>query len=131
MQALALLAAALMGSAPAPPAVVRAWSRALNANDNEAAAALFAPHARVVQPGVDVRLTPQLAVAFNASLPCGGKITRVQRHGNRVVATFLLTERPKHRCDAPGVKAAALFVVENGSIVLWKQVPVPSDKPTA
>jgi hypothetical protein len=54
---------------------VRAWSRALNANDNEAAAALFAPRARVVQPGVDVRLTPQLAVAFNASLPCGGRIT--------------------------------------------------------
>src|SRR4051812_20278587 len=116
---------------PSPPAIVRRWSAALNANDNEAAAALFARRARVVQPGVDVRLTPKLAVAFNASLPCGGKITRLQRHGNRVVATFLLTERPEHRCDAPGVQAAASFVIRNGLIVLWRQVPVPTDKPTA
>jgi hypothetical protein len=110
---------------PAPPAIIRQWSRALNANDNEAAAALFARGARVVQPGVDVRLTPRLAVAFNASLPCGGTITRLQRSRNRVVATFLLGERPKHRCDAPGQKAAALFVVRNGLIVLWQQVAVP------
>ena|SRR5690242_12715180 len=110
---------------PSPPAIVRRWSEALNANDNEAAAALFARGARVVQPGVDVKLTPQLAVAFNASLPCAGKITRMQRNGNRVVATFLLGERPKHRCDAPGQKAAALFVIRNGLIVLWKQVAVP------
>src|SRR3954447_22176481 len=116
---------------PSPPAIVRRWSQALNSNDNQAAAELFARRARVVQPGVDVRLTPQLAVAFNASLPCAGKITRIQRHGNRVVATFVLGERPRHRCDAPGVKAAALFVVKNGLIVLWQQVPVPADTPTA
>jgi hypothetical protein len=112
---------------PPPPAIVRQWSRALNANDNEAAAALFARGARVVQPGVDVRLTPQLAVAFNASLPCAGKITRMQRQRNRVVATFVLGERPRHRCDAPGQKAAALFVIRKGLIVLWAQVPVPPE----
>jgi hypothetical protein len=117
---------------PPPPAIVRRWSAALNANDNEAAAALFARGARVVQPGVDVRLTPQLAVAFNAALPCGGKIVAMQRHGDRVVATFLLRERPQHRCDGPGQKAAALFVVRSGLIVLWRQVPVPQPKkPTA
>src|SRR5438067_12884260 len=110
---------------PTPPAIVRAWSRALDANDNKAAAALFAHGARVVQPAVDVRLTPALAVAFNTSLPCGGRITHMRRHGSRIVATFVLTERPKHRCDAPGQKAAALFVVKNGLIVLWRQVPVP------
>ena len=50
-----------------PAEVVRAWSRALNANDNEHAARLFGRNARVVQPGVDVRLnTHRLAVAFNA-----------------------------------------------------------------
>jgi hypothetical protein len=43
---------------PPPVAIVRAWSQALNTNDNEAAAELFAPGARVVQPGVDARLTP-------------------------------------------------------------------------
>ena len=113
---------------PSPPAIVRRWNAALNANDNRAAAALFARGARVLQSGVDVRLTPQLAVAFNAGLPCGGKIVRLQRNRNRVVATFVLTERPRHRCDAPGVLAAALFVVQKGRIVLWEQVAVPPTK---
>ena len=50
--------------------------------------------------------------------------------GNRATATFVLGERPKHHCDGPGTKAAALFVVRNGKIVLWQQVAVPK-KPTA
>jgi hypothetical protein len=117
---------------PPPAAVVRAWSRSLNANDNEAAGELFAPGARVVQPGVDVRVTPELAVEFNASLPCGGKIVSLTRRGNRVTAVFLLTERPRHRCDAPGQKAAAVFTVSRGLIVRWEQIPVPPPKkPTA
>src|SRR4051812_1415849 len=116
---------------PSPPAIVRRWSQALNSNDNQAAAELFARRARVVQPGVDVRLTPRLAVAFNASLPCGGRVTRLQRKSDHVTATFLLTERPGHKCDAPGQKAAALFVVRRGLIVRWQQVPVPAGTPTA
>ena len=130
----AVLAMAAAGTAQAtatPAAVVRAWSRALNTNDNERAARLFARNARVVQPGVDVRLnTHALAVAFNAALPCAGRIVEIRVSGNRATATFVLGERPKHRCDAPGVKAAALFVVRRGKIVLWQQVPVP-EKPTA
>jgi hypothetical protein len=110
---------------PSPPAIVRAWSRDLNTNDNRAAAALFARGARVIQPGVDVRLTAKLALAFNESLPCGGRITRIQRKGDRVTATFLLIERPRHKCDAPGQKAAAVFVVQRGLIVSWQQVAVP------
>jgi len=113
-----------------PAAVARAWSKALNANDNVAAAKLFAPNAHVVQPGVDgVLRTRALAVLFNASLPCAGHITNVTVRGNRAVATFVLGERPKHRCDAPGVKAAALFVVRNGRITLWQQVAVPKPSP--
>ena len=108
---------------PSPPAIVRAWSKALNANDNKAAAALFAPGAELIQ-GVDVRLTPQLALAWNQSLPCGGKIIGLTRSGNRVRATFLLKERPNHRCDGPGQKAAAVFIVRKGKIVFWEQVPV-------
>ena len=134
----AVLAVAAAGPAGAgavqkPAAVVRAWSHALNANKNAAAARLFAPGAHVVQPGVDVRLiSNELAVAFNDALPCAGRITRMDVTGNRVVATFVLGERPQHRCDAPGIKAAALFVIQNGKIVLWQQVPVPKDKrPTA
>jgi len=113
-------------SAATPAQVVRAWSRALNANDNEHAARLFAIGARVVQPGVDVRLTTHaLAVGFNNALPCAGRVVSVVVSGNRATATFVLGRRPKHRCDAPGVKAAAVFVVRNGKIVRWQQVPVP------
>ena len=119
-------------AAPKPAQVVRAWSAALNANDNEAAARLFATNARVLQPGVAVRLaTHALAVGFNDALPCAGTITRLQVSGNQVTATFLLGERPKHTCDAPGQKAAALFVVMNGKIVLWQQVAVPAPPPSA
>jgi len=113
---------------PSPPAIVRQWSAALNRNDDAAAALLFAPGARVVQPGVDVRLTPDLALAFNESLPCAGKIVHLSVNGNRVVAVFVLGERPKHRCDGPGEKAAALFVVRDGKITLWEQIPVPKGK---
>jgi len=135
--ALAGAAATLVVAGPAaaagkPPDVVRAWSAALNANDNERAARLFALNARVVQPGIDVPLTShKLAVAFNDSLPCAGKIIAIAVTGNRATATFVLAQRPKHKCDAPGVKAAALFVVRAGKIVRWQQVAVPDGKPTA
>ena len=106
-------------AAATPAQVVRAWSHALNANDNEHAGRLFAPNARVVQPGVDVRLNSHaLAVAFNNALPCAGKIVKLRVTGNRAIAT------------APGQKAAALFVIRSGKIVLWKQIPVP-EEPTA
>jgi limonene-1,2-epoxide hydrolase len=124
-------AAGTAQAAATPAQVVRAWSRALNANHNVVAARLFAPNARIVQPGVDVRLDSRtLAVAFNESLPCAGKIVEMKVRGNRATAVFVLGERPKHRCDAPGVKAAAVFVVRDGKIVLWQQIPVP-EKPTA
>jgi limonene-1,2-epoxide hydrolase len=121
--------------AASPEAVARAWSKALNANHNVAAARLFALNARVVQPGVDAVLTTRaLAIAFNASLPCAGRVVAVTVSGSAAVATFVLGERPKHHCDAPGIKAAALFVVRRGKIVLWQQVAVPkpnAGKPTA
>jgi len=126
----AVLVAAAVGSAQAsaaPADVVRAWSHALNANDNERAARLFAPNARVIQPGVDVRLnTHRLAVAFNDALPCAGRIVDIRVRGDHATATFVLGMRPKHRCDGLGQRAAALFVVHAGKIVRWQQVPVPA-----
>jgi limonene-1,2-epoxide hydrolase len=115
---------------PSPPAIVRAWSAALNRNDNAAAAKLFAPNAHIIQGPLDGRLTtPQLALAFNSSLPCAGKIIRLTIKGNQAVATFVLGHRPKHTCTAAhGEKAAALFVVRNGKIVLWEEVAVPAAK---
>lgn len=130
---LALAAAGTAQAAATPAEVVHAWSKALNANHNVAAADLFAHNARVLQPGVDVRLNSHaLAVAFNASLPCAGRIIAVAVKGDRATATFVLGERPKHRCDAPGAKAAAVFTVRNGKIVQWQQIPVPPPSgPTA
>lgn len=130
---LALAAAGTTQAAATPAQLVRAWSKALNANRNVAAANLFAHNARVIQPGVDVQLSSHaLAVAFNASLPCAGRIVAITVKGNRATATFVLGERPKHRCDAPGAKAAAAFTVRNGKIIRWQQVAVPAPSgPTA
>ena len=138
MQRLAALGAALAVAAacsgaalattdtPSPAAVVRAWSKALNANDNEAAGRLFARNARIVQGTLDARIPTQaLAAMFNNTLPCAGRVVAMQVKGDTVVATFVLGHRPKHKCDAPGQKAAALFVVKKGKITLWAQVAVP------
>jgi len=113
--------------APSPTVVVRAWSKALDANDNAAAGRLFAKNAHIIQPPVvdGLLATSALATAFNDSLPCAGRIVRMAMKGDTVVATFVLGRRPKHTCDAPGQQAAALFVVRKGKIVLWEQVAVP------
>ena len=41
---------------------------------------------------------------------------------------FLLADRGKTACDAPGTLAAALFEIVNGKIVSWEQIPVPVKK---
>ncbi|HZS23447.1 MAG TPA: nuclear transport factor 2 family protein [Gaiellaceae bacterium] len=132
----AVLAVAAVGPASAstatPASIVRAWSKALNANDNQRAAGLFAVGARVIQPGLNVPLRSHaLAVAFNDSLPCAGRIIKIAVSGNKATATFVLGHRPKHRCDAPGAKAAAVFTIRAGKIVRWQQVPVPTPPPAA
>jgi limonene-1,2-epoxide hydrolase len=114
-----------------PAAVVRAWSKALNANDNAAAGRLFAIDALVVQGTLDARIpTTALAAEFNDSLPCSGRIVRLTVKGEQVTATFVLGHRPKHTCTTPGQKAAALFVVVGGKIVAWEQIPVPAPPPS-
>ena len=113
-------------TARSPEDVARAWSAALDRADDESAAQLFAPSAEVVQEGGLILRTHHDAVEWNASLPCGGQITRVDRQGpNQVLVVFHLTERPGHHCDAPGSDAAAVFRVEHGKIVLWHQAAVP------
>lgn len=127
---LAALALTACGShAPrSPESVARAWSAALDRNDNEAAGELFAAGAQVVQNGAIVLQSHRDAVQWNALLPCGGRITSVTANGrDQVLVIFRLTERPKHRCDAPGQNAAALFRVKGGKIVLWHQTDVPEE----
>lgn len=108
------------------PEVVRAWSAALDRNDNEQAANLFADGAKIIQNGEVILATHSDAVRWNAALPCGGRITRLEVRGkDEVLAVFDLDERPGHTCDGPGAQAATIFQVEHGRIVLWHQTAVP------
>jgi SnoaL-like domain len=124
--ALALLALTVgCGGTPASSErVVREWSEALNAGDNERAADLFARDAQVVQGG-NAFLLPNHAAAvdFNSSLPCSGRIVAMSTKGDTTTATFVLGNRTTSRCDAPGQKAVAAFQVRRGKIVLWHQLP--------
>jgi hypothetical protein len=116
--------AACGGTSRSPVEVVRAWADALRADDNERAAALFAPNAAIVQGDQMIRLrTHRDAVRWNARLPCAGKIVSLTRDGSAVTATFRLGDRKSRSCgDPPGAEAIALFVVEHGRIILWDQI---------
>jgi hypothetical protein len=128
---LALLAAAALlagcggHTAASPESVARAWSKAINTGDNEAAASLFAPGAVVIQDTRIVLRNHADAVAWNAGLPCAGKITDVSVDGENATVTFVLGMRPGQVCGGPGEPAAAIFTVRNGKIVVWHQIPPP------
>jgi limonene-1,2-epoxide hydrolase len=118
------------GTEPVPPEmanVVLAWSDALNRNDNETAARYFAPGA-IIRQSQEYRLDDaEIATTWNDGLPCAGEIVELRMVDIAVVAIFVLGERPGHQCDAPGARAAAAFVIEDGLIVLWQQVAVPDE----
>jgi limonene-1,2-epoxide hydrolase len=122
---LLLVAGVLTGCGSGSPdaeSVVRAWSQALNQGDNDSAGKLFAPGAEVIQGNSVLTLkTQQDAVAWNAALPCSGRILSIHSRGQTATATFLLGDRPHSKCDGPGQKATALFKVIHGKIVLWHQ----------
>jgi hypothetical protein len=125
---LAMLALVGCGShgGRSPESVARAWSAALDRNDNEAAARLFADDAKIVQGGELVLRDHAAAVQWNAMLPCGGAILSVTTQSKTdVLVVFKLDDRPRHRCDGPGTRTAALFRVEEGKIVLWHQTQAP------
>ena len=125
------LVAGCGGGKASPESVVRAWSKALNAGDNQGAAALFAPNAEIVQGPVVLRLrTHADAVAWNAGLPCSGTIVAIAHRGEVVRATFVLGNRRYTPCDGPGQRATAIFRIRDGKIVLWHQVPATSPPPS-
>jgi hypothetical protein len=109
---------------------VRAWSAALNTDDNAAAGRLFAAGAIVIQGGAVYELRdPADAARWTASLPCSGHIVEVTVEQETVTAVFILGNRTQSRCDAPpGTKAAARFTVRTGKIVGWEQLPVPGQE---
>jgi len=131
---LALMLTGCGSGQPSAESVLRAWSQELNSGDNEAAAKLFARGARVVQPGYVLRLeTYEQALAWNARLPCSGRIVAMKSDGNTARATFVLGDRQTSKCDGPGERASALIRVRKGKIILWHQTsgaaPTPSGPP--
>ena len=130
---LLVLALAACGGhkARTPEQVARAWSVALNRDDNAAAGALFAKGAQVIQGDVTLLRTRDQATHWNSLLPCGGTIVNITPQAkDEVLVVFRLTERRFHVCDAPSGTAAAVFRVEHGKIVLWHQVPPPPPSAT-
>jgi hypothetical protein len=113
-------------------AVVTAWSRRLNADDNRGVARLFRIPAIVLQGPYAYRLTTRGQVAlWHASLPCSGRVVSIIVRGRFATAVFELGNRKSSRCDAPGSRAAARFEIVNGKIVSWAQVAVPPGSETA
>jgi limonene-1,2-epoxide hydrolase len=121
----------LVPSAPAkaplgPAAVVRAWTAALNRSDNEAAANLFAKNAVVIQNGLRLVLfSHHIAALWMKGVPCSGRLVHITVTKDLADAIFVLGSRKGIKCDAPGIKARAAFVVRNGRIIRWVQLPVP------
>jgi hypothetical protein len=116
--------------------VVRAWSRLLNADDNQGVARLFAVPAVIVQGPFVYRLRTYEQVArWHAGLPCSGTVVSITIRGRYATAVFRLGNRRRSRCDAPGTLAAARFEIVRGKIVSWVQVAVPrrnrGSRPTA
>ena len=127
-----MLTAGCGGSPPSAQSVVRAWSQALNAEDNKGAADLFAPGAEVVQGSTVIRLrTHAEAEAWNSALPCSGRIVSITSHGQTARATFELGDRQHSRCDGPGDRATAIVRVVKGKIVLWHQTSSAPAPPTS
>lgn len=119
------------GGSPSTESVVRAWSAALNQDDNNTAASLFAKDAEVVQGGQVLTLHDRHeALAWNSALPCSGRIVSIHTRGQTATATFVLGDRQHSKCDGPGEKATAIFRVVRGKIVLWHQTTTANTGPT-
>jgi hypothetical protein len=106
--------------------VVRGWSSALNRDDFAAAAGYFAPGALIEQTERFRLRSRRAAVAFNRSLPCRGRVTKVRDEGETAVATFTLDPRagvPATECD--GV-VRVRFRARGGKFVEWRQLSTPA-----
>lgn len=116
---------------PADMEVIGAWVEALTAGDVEAAADLFAVPSVAQNGPVQIRIRDhQDAVAFNESLPCGGRIVAAETSGTKTIATFELSERPGGGCGSgTGATARTSFVVEGGKIVEWWRLTDPPQPP--
>ena len=92
--------------------VIAGWAAAVRHGNTAKAAGFFDLPAVIYQPGhtaLQVN-TPQIAEAFNASLPCGAKLLGTSAQGRYVVATFVLVQRTPDNCPGEGSLARVGFV---------------------
>ena len=111
---------------PSEEEVIRGWSGALNAGKYERAASYFAPGA-VVEQQREFRLPDrEAAIFFNRTLPCRADVTDVEDEGRTTLAAFRLREGRGGRCgpgNGAGESARVRFVIEDGRILEWRQLP--------
>lgn len=120
---LAAVLAAICGCAAKPEedpeAVIRGWSRAVNAGDYDRAGAFFARHA-VVEQVQEVRLGgPADGARFSASLPCRADVIRVVPEQRTLLATFRL-RGGRSPCSGP---AEVQFAVREGKLTESCELP--------
>jgi hypothetical protein len=116
---------------PADVRVIDEWSATLRRGDVEGAAEFFAIPSVAENGGVVLEIdSPEQAVLFNASLPCGARLVRAQSEGEFVTATFRLTERPGPGTCGTGTgnEAMTAFVIEDGEIVEWRRVAAGGER---
>lgn len=109
--------------------VIRGWSEALSEGDIDAAAEFFALPSSA-ENGFTVAIeTVEDARAFNDSLPCGAELESTEAQGEFITATFRLMDRPGvPTCPGDGSTAQTSFVIEDGKIVEWRRVAVPTEQ---
>ena len=116
------------GPAPAgSEAVIRRWLAAVREGDFDAAAATFAPGAKVQNGGPVLRLKGRReAKAWNAMLPCGAKLTTARGAKGYAVLEFRLTDRRGSPCGSgTGAPAYGAIKVRDGKITEWYRLPDP------
>lgn len=110
--------------------VIAGWAKAVRRGDLTTAARFFDLPAVVYQPSLPSALevnTPQIAAAFNASLPCGAKLIGTNPDGRYVVGTFVLEQVGTAPCEGEGEVARVGFVFGDPRrprrFTEWWQIP--------
>ncbi|HEU0024308.1 MAG TPA: hypothetical protein VFQ12_06745 [Thermoleophilaceae bacterium] len=106
--------------------LVRDWSEALSRDDFEQAAGFFARGALIEQSRTFRLPDRRAALAFNRSLPCRGRVIRVEDRGDSAVASFTLSPRPGVPAAACNDVVRVRFRSRGGRFVEWRQLPPPA-----
>jgi hypothetical protein len=117
---------------PAAIRVIRLWTDALRRSDVARASSFWAIPSKVQNASPLLTLTSAGDVrAFNASLPCGSRLTSALGARNGfTIAIFKLTSRPGADCGGgTGQHARTAIRVRAGKIAEWYRLPDDPDAP--